>query len=190
MALGLLDPQDLVLFPVGAEVEGMLNIKGEKYPIQAKVVYAHRTLVGCELIQPSMVLAQALQRCLDPQVLGQELKRIPSLEGKSVWYHSKTGCDLIFFGTEASDVTRIQKILCCVLGSFIQWDKAQGLSTGSTRSAQHIPESWGLLSYETLVLSRDLKLDREKLNIAKKVVLSSNLETKLKDWCLKQFKEV
>jgi hypothetical protein len=188
MALTLLEEQDLLLFPIGTQLWGTLNLKGEKCTVKMQVIYVHRNVIGCRFSEATDEFKAALSRCLDPKVLGKELKRIPSLETKSVWYHSKTGCDLIFFGAESTDVKRIQKVLCCVLGHFVQWDKAVGVSTGTTRSAHNIPESWGLLSYETMVLSLDPAPDSEKLSIAKKVVLSSNLDTDLKDWCLKQFR--
>lgn len=188
MALTLLEEQDLFLFPIGTQLWGTLNLKGEKCSVKMQVVFVHRNVIGCRFSEATKEFKAALSRCLDPKVLGQELKRIPSLETKSVWFHSKTGCDLIFFGAESTDVKRIQKVLCCVLGHFVQWDKSMGISTGSTRSAHNIPESWGLLSFETMVLSRDPSPDSEKLSIAKKIVLSSNLDTHLKDWCLKQFK--
>lgn len=190
MALGVLEEQDLILFPIGTQLYGTLNLKGDKVSIKMQVVYVHRNVIGCRFSEATKEFNTALDRCLDPKVLGQELKRIPSLETKSVWYHGKTGCDLIFFGSESTNLKLIQKVLCCVLGHFVQWDKALGISTGTTRSAHHIPESWGLLSFETLVLSKDPNPDSEKLSIAKKIVLSSNLETNLKDWCLKQFKGV
>jgi hypothetical protein len=190
MALGILDPQDLYLFPMGTQLYGTLNLKGEKFTVKTQVVYVHRNVIGCRFSEATQEFSSALDRCLDPKILGQELKRIPSLETKSVWYHGKTGCDLIFFGAEAADIKRIQKVLCCVLGYFVQWDKGAGITTGSTRSAHHIPESWGLLTFETMVLSKDPAPDTEKLTIAKKIVLSSNLESNLKDWCLKQFKGV
>src|ERR1700751_5635223 len=48
MALRLLDPEDLRIFSVAAEIQGQLNISREKFPVSARVRNVRPDIVGCE----------------------------------------------------------------------------------------------------------------------------------------------
>ena len=63
-----------------------------------------------------------------------------------------------------------------------------GLVTGIARSSEKRSdfrsEEWGLVQFETMVMTPDDAPDLQKLDIAKALVLSSNLSQDLKKWCV------
>ena len=95
MALRLLDANDRVLFPMGSHFEGTLNLRAEKFPIKARVRRIAHDSVGCELEDLEEATRAALERMLDPAVLGAELKPIPASESGMLWFHGPSGTDLL-----------------------------------------------------------------------------------------------
>jgi hypothetical protein len=180
MGLWLFDLDDLGLFPVGAHVEGTLNLKRQKYQIQARVRNLSSDRIGCEFKNLSESCSNSIAQFLNPATLGAELKLIPSVELNTLWYHGPSGTDLLIRRT-ADGV--VQRITLYVLGSFVQWDQEGGLSTGRTAPTEGHCEIRGIHRLETLYMDPDPTLDSEKLEIAKTVVLSSNLPLELKDKC-------
>jgi hypothetical protein len=180
MALRVLEPSDLAVFPVAAVVEGTLNLRGDKHAVRARVRHVGRDLVGCQFDGLGGAVTEALRRLLDPTVLGRELKPIPSAEGGALWYHGPTGTDLLLWrGTDG----QYRRMALFVLGSYAQWDEASGLSTGRVRSSFEDSEVRGVVRFETLLLDGDSHPDAGKLKVAKTLILSSNLPQDLKKWC-------
>lgn len=183
MALRVIDLEDLRLFPIAAALEGTLNLRREKHPVSAKVRRLGGDSVGLEFESLSPETKQALSRLLDPAVLGRELKPIPS-EGQTLWYHGPSGTDLLFWrGTDG----QYRRVMLLLMGSFVQWDQAAGLTTGKTESSSEMGETRGILRFETMLLDTDTKLDAGKLSVAKTLVMSSNLPQDLKKWCIRHF---
>jgi hypothetical protein len=60
------------------------------------------------------------------------------------------------------------------------------METGQVNSSYEQSEVRGVVRFETLLLKPDGRADRGKLNIAKSLVLSSNLPQDLKKWCVRQ----
>lgn len=183
MALRILDRSDFLLFPVAAEVEGTLNLKGEKHSVTAKVRHIGPEMVGFEFEKLSPVTQEALNRFLDPAALGRELKPLPSSEGAMLWYHGPSGTDLLL--RRGSD-GQYHKMTLYVLGSFIQWSQDEGLSTGRAKPSDEQSETRGVLRFETLLLDSDPKVDPGKLKVAKTLILSSNLAEDFKKWCVRK----
>ncbi len=184
MALRVLEENDLLAFPVGAHVEGIVNLNREKYPVQARVRHVGPELVGFEFENLTESVSSALNRFLDPSVLGTELKPIPSNEN-SLWYHGPSGTDVYLWrGVDGS----YKRIAIVVLASFIQWDETSGISTGQIESSFEPSEVRGVVRFETLLLKPDAAIDSRKLAIAKTLLQSSQLPQDLKAWCVRQLK--
>jgi hypothetical protein len=183
MALRILDREDLRLFPVAADIQGTLNLKGSKYPVKAVVRHLGSDLVGCEFAGLDSTVAAALTQFLDPAVLGHELKPIPASDG-ALWYHGPSGTDLLLWrGVDG----QYKRLTLYVLGSFVQWENDAGLSTGRAEVSEHDKsEIRGVVRFETMLLDRDSLPDSGKLSVAKTLILSSNLPQDLKKWCVRQ----
>ena len=185
LALWIVDSRDLESFAVGLLLTGTLNLKREKYEVQIRVRNRGRDRIGCEFENLSSSATVALEQFLSPAALGAELKPIPASEEGVLWYHAFSGTDLLFRNRSEGYYRRFTLYL---LGFFIQWDHAQGLSTGRVMAANEKSEVRGIVRLETLLLDADKTLDPHKLNVAKTVILSSNLPDDLKKWCLLQIK--
>lgn len=183
MGLLLLDRADLDLFSVGAEIEGHLNLNREKYLVKARIRNISLERIGCEFESFPADAKKALDHLLNPEVLGRELKPIPSPGKNMLWYHGRSGTDLVL---KRKTDGQYQGIILYVLGHFIQWDEETGLSTGRTLPSKLRDEVRGIMRLETLFLESDTTCDPLKLKIAKTVILSSNLPQDLKSWCIRK----
>ena len=184
MGFWLLDPTDRHLFSVGMKLSGILNLKRQKYPMQARVRHLGADRVGCEFEDTSVPMMAALHSFLDPFFLGSELKPIPSSERNTLWYHGPSGTDLHL--VRALD-GQYEKLTLYALGFCVQWDKVEGLSTSETSVSDHLCERSGIFKRETVFLVPDPAPDSSKLSIAKTVILGSNLPQDLKTWCVRRF---
>jgi hypothetical protein len=185
MALRLLDAEDLLLFPLAGKVAGTLSIHREKYEVTAQVKRVSWSAIGGQFVSLSQEAAAALGKFLDPAALGRELRPIPASESTVTWYHGPSGTDLLLKRGADGQFSRMTLF---VLGSYIQWDKDTGASTGRTEQSQEPGEVRGILRFETLLLHPDPKLDPGKLRIAKTLVMSSNLPEDLRNWCVRQLR--
>lgn len=186
MALRILDPSDWIWFSVGAQVQGILNLRREKIPLQARVRHVGSDLAGCEWVNASAHLTQSLEKVFDPVFLGRKLKPIPAAENGTLWYHGPSGTDLILWRGLDGQFRRFALFL---LGNYSQWDEKNGISTGRAKSSFEKSEVWGAFRFETLLLEEDESPDPRKLEFAKTVVLNSNLPQQMKTWCLCQLDE-
>jgi len=183
MGIWLLNREDAQHFSVGLLLEGILNLKRQKYHAKVRVRNMSPDRIGCEFEDPSEEIIVALADLLNPELLGKELKPLPSSEMTSLWYHGPTGTDLLFRRMADGNY---QRFTLYVLGTFIQWDQREGLSTGRTLISNERSELRGILRLETLLLDSDPTPAPDKLSIAKTVILSSNLPLDLKGWCVRQ----
>ena len=185
IALRILDGEDLNLFPLGMTISGVLNLKREKHLLQLKVCHLKADRVGCEFVSLSPLVDQAVRNFLDPVALGQGLRPIPSSENGALWYHGASGTDfLLWRGTDG----QYSRFALFVLGSYLQWDHDDGVSSGKFTPAHEQNEVRGAIRFETLLLEPDQKPDSGKLSIAKTLILSSNLPQDLKKWCVRQLR--
>ncbi|MGK5083908.1 PilZ domain-containing protein [Bdellovibrionota bacterium FG-1] len=183
LALRILEQADFLLFPVATVFEGTINLKGEKYDIRAKVRHIAPESVGCQFESISEITRNALTRFLDPVALGRELRPIPSSESGTLWYHGPSGTDLLLKrGTDG----QYHRMTLYVQGNFMQWSEEQGLITGRACPSDEQGETRGILRIETLWLVSDSDKDRDKLAVAKTLILSSNLSEDLKKWCVRK----
>lgn len=187
MAFRVLDTHDLLVLPVSTVLEGVLNLRGEKLTVKAQVKHLSPYRVGCEFTGLVDQVKATLEKFLDPAVLGGSLRPIPSSDVGTLWYHGPSGTDLLL---GRSIDGKYSKLILFVLGSFIQWDEQGGLSTGlaklSDEACDQRSEEWGVVQFETMILTQDAQPDPHKLSIAKAVFMSSNLPQDLKKWCLRQ----
>ena len=182
MAIRLLDLADLASFRIATLVEGHLNLRRQKYPLKAMVRNVRRELVGLEFEELEKHTETALRSFLDPEVLGRELKPIPSEGQSTLWYHGPSGTDLLLWrGWDG----QYSKMTLYVQRNFIQWDAGK-LSTGIARAAEGLAETRGIVRFETMSLLPDTEPDPGKLDIAKTLLLSSTLPEDVKKWCVRQ----
>jgi len=184
MGLWCSDREDIQFFSVGLLIEGVLNLKREKYPIQARIRNRGLDRIGCEFENLSSEAARTLSHYLDPKLLGEDLKPIPSTEMSTLWYHGPSGTDLLL---KRSTDGQYSKLSLYVLNTYIQWERDQGLTTGRTKISDVRSEVRGIFRLETLLLQEDPTPDPLKLSIAKTVIMSSNLSQDLKSWCVRHF---
>lgn len=182
-ALRILDPQDLAVFSVGAKIEGTLNLAREKLAIQGRVAHVRPDLIGVEFGELMPKVRATLDAFLDPAHLGKELKLRPHSSRDVVWYTGPSGTHL-FFGKDAQGVSR--RVSALVLGVYVQWEEATGLGTGTYALSEDRDEVHGALRLETVLFSADSAVDPAKTDLAKRLVLGSNLSQDLKDWLLRR----
>jgi hypothetical protein len=73
-----------------------------------------------------------------------------------------------------------------LLGSYIQWEESEGLTTGAATCGETPLEGRGIIGFETLMLEKDEKLDLDKLRLARALLLQIACPEELRDWCLRR----
>lgn len=184
MGLGVLDRSDLSYFTIGLLLKGVLNIKRQKYSIQARVKHLGRDRIGCAFVDLPLKIKSELRSFLSPTELGAQLKPIPAQERNTLWYHGPSRTDLFL---KRSPDGHYKAVNVYVLGIFAEWDAESGLCTGSTKVLDQESENLGIVRLDTLSLNADSKPDPEKLSIAKSMILHSHLPQDLRSWCLRHF---
>ena len=167
---------------VGAEVQGTLNIRHEKFPVYGIVRHIGRELVGIEFGELPASVAHALANHLDPVTLGQELRPVPTGDD-SLLYASTSGTEVLF---DRHHDGRCRKLTVMMLGSLIQWDERSGLRTGTVKNSFEESLTMGVTRLETLLFHEDSAIDPQKLNLAKRLISSSNLSDDLKQFCARR----
>jgi hypothetical protein len=184
LAIRIIDADDFGRFTIATRLRGTLNLQREKFPVELivrRVSSAGGGQIGCQFVDLKAEVRLALARCLDPSVLGAELRPIPA-DGNQIWYHGSSGTDLLIGRAVDGHLYRMTLYL---LGTYIQWEEEQGLKTGRAVPGREATETRGIIRFENLVLEADETPDPAKLRIAKTLVLSSNIPQDLKGWCTK-----
>ena len=183
MALRVIDKNDLVLFTVGRKVPGTLNLRRQKFEVPAKVVNTRLGTVGVEFtwedLEGDDPTEENLKKSLDIDLLASELHRVPTNDlNKAIWFHGPSGTDILYW---RGGTGQIEGFAIYILGSFIRWEEEQGITTGRCVAQDDGEHSSTVIHLVTMVLDPDSQMDPDKLAIAKKLVLSSNLPQDLKD---------
>ncbi len=191
MGIRMVDPTDLRLFSVGTSLEGTLSLRREKFPVVAVVRNAAGDRVGCEFTWPegqatrAKAFREALDLLLSPESLGEALRPAPAAqtESGSIWYQGPSNTHLwLWRGNDG----KYRRMAVLVLGNWIQWDEAEGLHTGALKSIVRSDQSIGMVSIDTLLLERDSRTQPNRLQVAKTLIVSSNLPKDLAQWCLRK----
>jgi hypothetical protein len=175
MGVRILDPEDLALFSAGRKLEGILNLRGEKVPVQGQVAHVRRDRVGISFADLDESSGSILRKFMDPEVLGRELQGIPHSTPGMLWYHGPSGTDVFF---QKSKNQELERIFVLIHGFYIQWNE-EGLETGAVSHSEDASQIQGVLRHDSILLDRDKDVDFVKLEIAKKLILSSNLPQQL-----------
>jgi hypothetical protein len=183
MGVRVIDSEDLRLFAVATLVQGEINLRRAKYPVQGRVKNIRGDIVGFAFEGISAEVQKVLDQYLDPVSLGQELRPIPSSEQGALWYHGPSGTDFLLW---RSIDGQYRRMALYIQGMFVQWEVDKGITTGFSRSSDEKSEIRGLLRFETLMLDPDAAVDAQKTAVAKTVLLSSNLPQDLQKWCVRQ----
>lgn len=179
MAIRIADRDDFFSFSVGAEVRGILNLRREKFPIQARVRHLGRELVGLEFETLPSSIEHALARLLDPATLGADLRPVPTEDG-SILFAASSGTEVLFGQIGAGN---FQRVTVMMLGTLVIWDAKSGLRTGTVTNSYEQSFVNGVTRMETLLFDEDRAIDPQKLNLAKAMISSSNLSEELKKFC-------
>lgn len=182
MAVRISDPEDLFHYSVGAEVQGTLNIRHEKFQIQGRVRHIGRDLVGVEFEPLPAAVEHALASFLDPATLGPELRPVPTGDA-SLFYAAPSGTELLLGRDADGSFTRVTVMM---LGNLVQWDARTGLRTGLVKNSFEESLVTGITRLETMIFEEDRVIDPQKLNLAKRLVSSSNLSEDLKKFCTRR----
>jgi hypothetical protein len=151
--------------------------------VKGRVAHVRPDLIGVEFGEVASKVRAALEAFLDPAHLGAELKLRPHSSRDVVWYTGPSGTHL-FFGKDAKGVSR--RVSALVLGMYVQWEESAGLTTGTYSLSEDRDEVYGALRLETILFSADPAVDPAKTDLAKRLVLGSNLSQDLKDWLLRR----
>jgi hypothetical protein len=182
MAIRVAEREDMYPFMVGADVQGMLNIRHEKFHIGGKVRHLGADLVGIEFNELPSSVAHALANYLDPVVLGQELRPVPTGDS-SLLFASTSGTEVLLNIDLANRYTRLTVM---ILGSLIQWSENSGLRTGLVKNSFEESVVVGITRLDTLLFQEDAAIDPQKLNLAKRLISSSNLSEEIKKFCVRR----
>jgi len=181
MGVRVIDKQDLAFFPVGRRFEGLLNLRRKKHSIVAVVKNVYPDRIGCQFRELTEATQNALTDYLDPMKLGAGLRPLPaSVEGGGVWYHGPS--DTEFFIWRALD-GQYKRFFLLVLGTFVRWDSPGTLITGRVDKHFSPGEVQGVFRLDTLSLVTDKIIDISKLELAKTLIMCSELPLDLQSWC-------
>ncbi|HUP58073.1 MAG TPA: PilZ domain-containing protein, partial [Bdellovibrionota bacterium] len=125
LALRLSDAAELLAFPVGSEVSGVLNLGGKPLAFRARVKHQRVGLVGCQFEEASQPLLNEITRLLDPSGIAGKVRKTKPFQGAT---HAFTGPakTAVLIWEEAGEVSQLAIYL---MGIFVLWDSA-GLKTG------------------------------------------------------------
>ncbi|MCM0606012.1 MAG: PilZ domain-containing protein [Xanthomonadaceae bacterium] len=182
LALRILEPQDMIYFTVSRFISGTLNLNGRKVPIRAQVRHIKTSMAGCEFIDLDPDTEKIITQFLDPSELGRALRASPESSGDgAIWFHGPTGTDLMIWRGIDGEFNKFSLFL---LGNYVQWELDAGLMTGIFQS------SGDMGSMGSVTLFEDKQVDEMKLELAKKLILSSQLTQELKRWCTRKLDDV
>jgi hypothetical protein len=195
---------DLLVWTLGARIEGSLKLQDQVLPLQLKVVFRQGARVGCEWEQPSAEVSARLEALLSPEVLGRELKALPfhkpsfsentSEDARSHmtgagqasspfrierhWFHGASGTDVLVEAT-AERPQQVIELAIYLLGFYIEIKRLPkgelGIRTGVVQSVTQAASQGQLQELDAVDVTLDSAPDQEKLSVAKRMVLSSNL---------------
>lgn len=183
MSLRILDRADLILFPVGMRIGGELKLSSGKLQVKAQVRNLGKERIGLQFDGLDPSVKAELARFLDPKEMGKGLRAIPAIELGTIWYQGPSGTHLLLSRARDGQYFRLALL---VLGTFIRWDLESGVSTGRVASAFEASEVRGVVRFETMLFEADPSPDLGKLEVAKTLLLSSNLPKDLASWCIRQ----
>lgn len=195
---------DLLLWTLGARLEGSLKLQDQVLPVQLKVVFRQGARVGCEWDQPSAEVSARLEALLSPEVLGRELKALPfhkpsfselspeddrsqlggagqlssTLKVERHWFHGASGTDILVEAT-AERPQQVIELAIYLLGFYVEIKRLSkgelGIRTGVVQSVTQAASQGQLQELDAVDVTLDPVPDQEKLSVAKRMVLSSNL---------------
>ena len=192
MALRLLSLDDRVLFPIGASVDGWLNIDRRKHRISAAVRNIRGEYVGCEFADLGSEVQSELGRWLNPAHLGQTLRLMPTPVGFGtgsldwVWHHGRSGTEVLVKlgdGARAPDDRTPEKMVVVLWGThFVEWTRGLAPVSGSVKFADDRGAVQGVFRVAPELFHSDSALDPAKLNLARTLVAHSKLPEAWKAW--------
>jgi hypothetical protein len=193
LGLWISSDEDGSQFSVGGQMEGYLNLKGEKLFVAARVRSMSRDRVGCEFEKDSagsgpelQELRQRLKVYLSPEFLGMGLKPIPQTDPSTIQYVGPSSTLLSVHRLPEGKEEQWDRFSLYFFHYFVQWETESDLATGHTVSTKNSSYVNGIFREESLDLVKDSEVDFEKLRIAKTILVSSKLPLDLKSWCLKK----
>ena len=192
MALRLLASDDRVLFPIGAPIEGWLNIDRRKHRVNAVVRNIRGEYVGCEFSQIASQVHAELKRWLDPEELGQALRLMPTPVGfggagfEWIWHHGRSGTAVfgkMGLGIDGAQREVLERVVVVLWGTqFVEWSIGSSPSTGAVKFINEEGISQGVFRVAPEWFRADSEVDLQKFTVAKRLVDASNLPEFWKKW--------
>lgn len=183
MGIKIIDGADHVFFTMGASFSGMLKLREKKVRLHAVARHVRKDMVGAEFETLPDESLHALKEALDPGCIGRGMRPFPCPDGRATWYHGTSGADFLVWRGLDGARTRLGLFL---LGSFVQWEETEGLTTGQTLAGEDPLEGRGVIGFETLLLEKDEKPDPEKLRLVRALLLQVSCPEELRDWSLRK----
>ncbi|MGE4233119.1 MAG: PilZ domain-containing protein [Bacteriovoracia bacterium] len=185
---GLSINTDEKVWPVGSVVKGTLNLHMDSIEVAARVLDYYGSRVALRLEIPSTYTRGVLLKALHPKRLGTSLKLIKEkLPFAEYWFHGACNTDVLVNSPEPEDQIKIEIFFSnyyCLLDHELRTGVCQ--SMGLDRK-QELFLSGEPVTIEALSLVLDSKVDDERVNWAKEIIVASNIEEILKGKILKKF---
>jgi hypothetical protein len=181
IGLKLIEDEDLHLFPMGGQISGTLNLEGTRIEMKFRVVHLSKTQIGGEFLDVSREFQIQIGDALDPRRLGGELKPMPAQKDITHWFHGPFSTDVLLWrGMDGL----YERFLILVRGRYVQWTEETGTTSGRIESGHGDTSeaNWGVFHWDLVEFFKDNAVDRQKLHIAKELILGSKIESDLKSW--------
>lgn len=170
VAIRLVDFDDLPLFAVASQHQGIIKIEGMKLPCSFQVRYLRGLLVGAEWVNIDSALKEQLERISVPKVLGANLKAYDLPDSpNTLWYHNPTGVDLLLYLNDG----KISRWTLFIHQNFVSWDEGEEVKTGRSIAEDDEGYAHGIVRLETRMLNHDEQPDRRLIEVAMELVRSA-----------------
>jgi hypothetical protein len=132
------DPQ-LVKSPPGPKevLEAKLLVGRTVAPVQLKLVHMGKEVMGMEFVNPSGLLAGAIQSYFEPELVGASLRESAASSAKKRIYESTTGNRL---DIHLSAPGVVESFTIRVLGNAVEWETKTGLRLIQNGRSEPVPE--------------------------------------------------
>lgn len=173
LSIRLVDRDDLPLFAVATEHQGIMKIEGLKLPCTFQVRYIRGTLIGGEWVNLKDDLKNHLYQISHPDHLGANLKAYDLPDSPdTIWYHNPTGVDLLLYLAAG----KIARWTLYIHHSFISWEQEGAVRTGRALAEDEEGYAHGIVRVETRLIDYDPQADHRLMEAAIELVKSAPIK--------------
>jgi hypothetical protein len=173
LSIRLVDKEDLPLFAVASEHQGIMKIEGLKLPCHFQVRYIRGSLIGGEWVNLNDALKSHLEQISHPKYLGQNLKAFELPDNKdTLWYHNPIGVDLLLYLTDS----KISRWMLYIHQSFLSWEQDEAVCTGRALAEDEDGYAHGVVRIETRLIDYDPQVDHRLVESAVELIQSASIK--------------